>query len=271
MRLPSAAQSQPTTPPPHPNPALRAHYNAYVAEGFTDHWYEELDDEQLKVYPRYGMAKRPTTGLWITCFVAWDMRAKETPLLLDEWWLQNMRHTTEDQISFPYVLWKYKVLPTTLQTESLEVGVLAGGGAGGAAVCHHAWMPLAPPPTRLLHLHMCALAVYREGRRVCLVHPPHAQPVTNAVLRRSPSCRPRAFSSFSSQLMSAASRIHSCNTIHALRRRKAGETWRVPCSSPVARGTWASSWCSTLLYRAARRVRGREGVQEEHWECGAFE
>jgi hypothetical protein len=65
-------------------------YRQYVSEGFVD------------------------VGLWITCFVSFDMRRKESHAFLQEWNAQNLRYTTQDQIGFPFVCWKLGIKPHTL-------------------------------------------------------------------------------------------------------------------------------------------------------------
>jgi hypothetical protein len=67
-----------------------AQYADYVSEGFQD------------------------VGLWITCFIAFDMRNELCHQFLDLWYEQNLIHTTQDQIGFPYVCWKLNVKPYTL-------------------------------------------------------------------------------------------------------------------------------------------------------------
>ena len=74
-------------------------YQEYISQGFVD------------------------VGLWITCFVAFDMRRKESHAFLEEWNAQNLRYTTQDQIGFPFVCWKLGMRPHTLPD-----GFVAGQG-----------------------------------------------------------------------------------------------------------------------------------------------
>lgn len=77
---------------------------------------------QLQSYNSQGFVD---VGLWITCFVAFDMRREETRAFLTEWNAQNVRYTTQDQISFPYVCRKLGVTPHTYPD-----GTIGGWGHG---------------------------------------------------------------------------------------------------------------------------------------------
>jgi hypothetical protein len=73
--------------------------------------------KQFEVYMRegYDWSWFPDNiSMWVTCFVAFDMRTPRCNALLDAWYLQTLEHTTQDQVSFPYVCWKTKVAPYTL-------------------------------------------------------------------------------------------------------------------------------------------------------------
>ena len=47
------------------------------------------------------------------------MSNPQTFKFLDEWWLQNLIFTTQDQLSFPYSLWKHRILPYTLPSKNI--------------------------------------------------------------------------------------------------------------------------------------------------------
>jgi len=87
---------------------LQKQYADYVRDGFVERWIPNPIDEH--------------DGVWITCFVAWDMRSPRTAEFLDMWWRENVVHTTQDQVSFPYVAWKTGIRPRSLPS----------GGIGGA-------------------------------------------------------------------------------------------------------------------------------------------
>ena len=86
---------------------VEAQYNAYLADGYTE--------EYFKMIPSHT----PHLGVWITCFVAFLNTEATTPFL-DLWYLQTLKHTTQDQIGFPYVSQKTGIIPYTLPNN--EVG-----------------------------------------------------------------------------------------------------------------------------------------------------
>jgi hypothetical protein len=88
-------------------------YEDYINEGFKEDWIKDYISENT------GSVSN-NVGVWITCFVAFDMRKEETHRFLNEWWMQNLTKTTQDQIGFPYVCWKMKIIPYTLP--DFEIG-----------------------------------------------------------------------------------------------------------------------------------------------------
>ena len=74
---------------------VRAQFNAYVAEGYTDDFFTSTGRQPISV----------------TCYLAVNRKWAAHLAFLDVWYMETMRHTTQDQISFPYVCWKLGVLP----------------------------------------------------------------------------------------------------------------------------------------------------------------
>ena len=91
-------------------------YEDYLQQGFVEKWWLEEYDAPL------GISKRPQWGLWVTCFVAFDLRSPITFEFLDAWWRENVMHSTQDQVSFPYLAWKMKVYPFSLPSSDISVG-----------------------------------------------------------------------------------------------------------------------------------------------------
>jgi hypothetical protein len=91
----------------HEQPAqdVQGQYVDYVKDGFVERWIEDPIDEH--------------DGVWITCFVAWNMRSPRTKEFLDMWWRENLVHTTQDQVSFPYVAWKTGIRPLSLPSAGI--------------------------------------------------------------------------------------------------------------------------------------------------------
>lgn len=102
-----------------PSQDLRGQYQSYVEDGYTDDFWRRIEPH------------RPNRGMWITCFVGWDMantpsasrpevasvRARD---ILDLWYLQTLTHTTQDQMGFPYALQKLGVVPGALPDEHVS-------------------------------------------------------------------------------------------------------------------------------------------------------
>lgn len=78
-------------------------YNDYIASGYND------NDFWKKLYPN-----KKEYGLWVTCFLAFDMKKKATIEFLDYWYLQTLKYTTQDQIGFPYACQKLNMYPYNL-------------------------------------------------------------------------------------------------------------------------------------------------------------
>ena len=91
-------------------------YEEYVEEGFSEKWWLEEYDAPM------GISKRPEWGLWVTSFVAFDLRSPTSFAFLDAWWRENVVHSTQDQLSFPFVAWKMKVYPFSLPSPGISAG-----------------------------------------------------------------------------------------------------------------------------------------------------
>lgn len=77
-------------------------FASYIGEGYSDDFWKGIFPNQ------------PKAGVWITCFVGYDMKNPETRTFLDAWYLETLKNTTQDQIGFPYALWKTKMMPHSL-------------------------------------------------------------------------------------------------------------------------------------------------------------
>ena len=110
--------------------AAASHFPRYTSTNWNNQEqpYQEID-EQVTFYIRagydrkkFGVSKTTSQygGMWVTNFVAYDMNNNHTSKLLDEWWSQNMIFTTQDQLSFPYSLWKHGIVPCTLPSNQIK-------------------------------------------------------------------------------------------------------------------------------------------------------
>jgi len=83
---------------------VEGQYRSYLEDGYTDHFFDR--------------STNPHMGVWITCFVAFLNHDAAVHDFLNLWYLQTLTHTTQDQISFPYVCQK-KLVPFTLPNDEV--------------------------------------------------------------------------------------------------------------------------------------------------------
>lgn len=80
----------------------------YLNSGYDESFFKKLEPN------------RSHFGLWLTCFVAFLNNDTKVTEFLDMWYLQTLVHTTQDQISFPYVCQKTNLIPYTLPDNDIE-------------------------------------------------------------------------------------------------------------------------------------------------------
>ena len=98
---------------PQPFQDLTKQKMDWEKEGFREHWWRtDPEFKDLQLPPQFGM--------WVTCMVAFDLRLPKTHLFLDRWWLENLKHTTQDQMTFAYSVWKERLLPTTVPHKTIK-------------------------------------------------------------------------------------------------------------------------------------------------------
>jgi hypothetical protein len=83
-------------------------------------WKCYLEDEYDEMFFKNMNSHTPHFGVWVTCFVAFLKNDEEVKQFLDLWYLQTLKHTTQDQISFPYVVQKTKIIPYTLPNNEVH-------------------------------------------------------------------------------------------------------------------------------------------------------
>ena len=83
-------------------------YNDYINDGYDELLWTKLKEIRL-IDPN-----KVNYGVWITCFVVFDNKNNIVNEFLNMWYLQTLKYTTQDQISFPYVVQKLKLYPYTL-------------------------------------------------------------------------------------------------------------------------------------------------------------
>ena len=83
-------------------------YKTYVNDGYTNKFFKDMKSHTQHL------------GVWITCFVAFLQKDKEVIDFLDLWYVQTLKYTTQDQIGFPYVCYKTKLIPFTLPNDEIK-------------------------------------------------------------------------------------------------------------------------------------------------------
>lgn len=84
-------------------------YKCYIED---EKYVESFWDKYKHITPHFGV--------WITCFVAFLQKDSSVIEFLDLWYLQTLKHTTQDQISFPYVCQKTNLIPFTLPNPDIS-------------------------------------------------------------------------------------------------------------------------------------------------------
>ena len=82
-------------------------YKCYLNDGYTDDYFKQLKSHT------------PHMGVWITCFIAFLHKDIEISKLLDLWYLQTLKYTTQDQIGFSYICQKTNIIPYTLPNSTI--------------------------------------------------------------------------------------------------------------------------------------------------------
>jgi hypothetical protein len=82
-------------------------YFDYLRDGYNVSFYKNMNSHT------------PHFGVWITCFVAFHVKDENIQNFLDFWYLQTLKYTTQDQISFPYVCQKTNIIPYTLPNNEI--------------------------------------------------------------------------------------------------------------------------------------------------------
>ena len=85
-------------------------YIDYVKSGFCEDIFQQINDHlNTKHY-----------GVWITCFIAFLNKDPDVKDFLNKWYNETLIHTTQDQISFPYIVQKTKLFPMTLPNNKIK-------------------------------------------------------------------------------------------------------------------------------------------------------
>ncbi len=81
-------------------------YDEYIKDQYDENYFKERSNKE-------------NMGVWITCFVAFLHKDPDVIHFLDNWYLQTLKYTTQDQISFSYVAQK-NFIPYTLPDNEIN-------------------------------------------------------------------------------------------------------------------------------------------------------
>lgn len=85
-------------------------YDAYTLSGYDDNDYwgtgRSFENTHGSKLTKGQISFRPQRGVFCTCFVAYDMRKRESQEFLALWYEHILFFSTQDQVSFPYVAQK---------------------------------------------------------------------------------------------------------------------------------------------------------------------
>lgn len=87
---------------------ISGQYNTYINNGYDENYFKNINKE------------RANLGVWITCFVAFLKNDDTVKTFLNEWYLQTLKYSTQDQIGFSYVCQKQNIIPYTLPDNEIK-------------------------------------------------------------------------------------------------------------------------------------------------------
>jgi hypothetical protein len=87
---------------------IKKQYSEYLLDGFDESFFKKLKNNGSDNF-----------GVWVTCFVAFLNKDPDVTKFLDLWYLQTLKYTTQDQVSFPYVVQKTNIIPLTLPNKEV--------------------------------------------------------------------------------------------------------------------------------------------------------
>ena len=86
----------------------------YMNGSYLDQW-QPYQDERME-----GRGRGDHFGVWLTCFVAFNNKDIKVNDFLDRWYLQTLKYTTQDQVSFPKVVQDTKIVPYTFPDSRIK-------------------------------------------------------------------------------------------------------------------------------------------------------
>ncbi len=97
--------------------SLMEETNASLFDRYTSTFWFNQSQPIQDVIGQYNTYKKDgyhDIGVWVTCFIAFHNKNDKVREFLDFWYLQTLKYTTQDQIGFPYTVYKLNMYPLTL-------------------------------------------------------------------------------------------------------------------------------------------------------------
>jgi hypothetical protein len=89
---------------------ITGQYNTYINNGYDENYFKNIKENQ-------------TLGVWITCFIAFLNNDDIIQKFLNEWYLQTLKYSTQDQVGFSYVCQTQHIIPYTLPDKNISGNV----------------------------------------------------------------------------------------------------------------------------------------------------
>lgn len=98
---------------PQPLQDIARQYHEYIQDGYDENFWESVEREEGK-----GLIDH--FGVWVTGTLGFLNHSEEVKNFLDLWYLQTLKYTTQDQVSFSKVVQDTKIIPYTYPDEQIK-------------------------------------------------------------------------------------------------------------------------------------------------------
>lgn len=89
-----------------------AQYEEYIKDGYSDEYWNNYNRVE-------GRGIENHFGVWITGILALNAKSKKVINFLNDWYLQTLKYTTQDQIGFPKTIQNTGLVPYTLPDDKV--------------------------------------------------------------------------------------------------------------------------------------------------------
>lgn len=109
-------------------------YEAYLQQGYSKDFWEDLFQSTINRLKSVNSSKtidvRTQYGVWNTCFISFHLKrkiiekngqVKTVQQFLDLWYAHNRRYSTQDQVSFPFIVQTLGIYPYGLPEPKYDI------------------------------------------------------------------------------------------------------------------------------------------------------